>query len=149
MKKYVFVFTLLLGASFCFAQIKGNVEFYGGAALFDETSGMNGPATDYESASVSAGVSGGVYFNDFIGLKACLDFLIPVSFTARPDGGPRVTRDDYNFLLGMDDLFGVVFNVFKTGRLTIPVMAGFHGKLFFPLSRITLQLKQQAALVSA
>jgi hypothetical protein len=109
----------LLSASFSFAQMKWNVEVYSGAALFDETSGMNGPETVYKSASVSTGISGGVYFNDSIGLKAYWDFLIPV------------TRKDYDFLLGMDEFFGVVFNVVKTERLKVPVMAGFHGKLFF------------------
>ncbi|GHV62248.1 hypothetical protein AGMMS49587_08550 [Spirochaetia bacterium] len=131
MKKYLIVSVFLLAASLCFAQITGNVELYGGSALFDETSGMNGPETVYKSASVSAGISGGVYFNDTIGLKAYLDFLIPLTYTAAPDGGTAVTRNDYDFLLGMDEFFGVVFNVVKTERLKVPIMAGFHGKLFF------------------
>ncbi|MHC6201984.1 hypothetical protein ACYULU_02170 [Breznakiellaceae bacterium SP9] len=131
MKKCFSVSVFLLAASLCFAEITGNVEVYGGSALFNETSGMNGPETVYKSASVSAGISGGVYFNDSIGLKAYLDFLIPLSFTADPDGGTAVTRNDYDFLLGMDEFFGVVFNVVKTERLKVPVMAGFHGKLFF------------------
>ena len=64
MKKCLIVSVFLLATTLCFAEIKGNVEVYGGAALFDETSGMNGPETVYKSASVSAGISGGVYFND-------------------------------------------------------------------------------------
>ncbi|GHV71934.1 hypothetical protein AGMMS49928_26280 [Spirochaetia bacterium] len=131
MKKRLVVGVFLLAASLSFAQMKGNVELYGGAILFDETSGMNGPETVYKSTSVSAGISGGVYFNDTIGLKAYLDFLIPLAFTADPDGGTAITRNDYDFLLGMDEFFGVVFNVVKTERLTVPIMAGFHGKLFF------------------
>ncbi|GHV80126.1 hypothetical protein AGMMS49944_19170 [Spirochaetia bacterium] len=131
MKNCLMVSVFLLAASLCFAQITGNVEIYGGAALFDETSGMNGPETVYKSASVSAGISGGVYFNNSIGLKAYLDFLIPLAFTADPDGGTAVTRKDYDFLLGMDEFFGVVYNVVKKDRLKVPVMAGFHGKLFF------------------
>ncbi|GHU25772.1 hypothetical protein FACS1894172_06850 [Spirochaetia bacterium] len=131
MKKCFIVSVFLLVASLCFAQMKGNVEIYGGAALFDETSGMNGPETVYKSASVSAGISGGVYFNDSIGLKAYLDFLIPLAFAADPNDGIEITRNEYDFLLGMDEFFGVVFNVVKTERLTIPVMAGFHGKLLF------------------
>jgi opacity protein-like surface antigen len=131
MKKCFIVSVFLLSASLCFAQITGNVEVYGGAALFDENSELNGPETVYKSASVSAGISGGVYFNDSIGLKAYLDFLIPLSFTAGPDGGTAVTRNDYDFLLGMDEFFGVVFNVVKTDRLKVPIMTGFHGKLFF------------------
>ncbi|GMO63483.1 MAG: hypothetical protein Ta2A_10500 [Treponemataceae bacterium] len=131
MKKYFIIGIFLLAASLCFAQRNANVEFYGGAALFDETGGMNGPETVYKSASISAGISGGFYFNETVGLKAYLDFLIPVSFNARPDGGTAATRGDYDFLLGMDEFFGVVFNVVKTERLTVPVTAGFHGKLFF------------------
>ena len=131
MKKCFIVGLFLLSASISFAQMKWNIEVYGGAALFDETSGMNGPETVYKSASVSAGISGGVYFNDSIGLKAYLDFLIPLSFTADHDSGTAVTRNDYDFLLGMDEFFGVVFNVVKTDRLKVPIMAGFHGKLFF------------------
>ncbi|GHU92709.1 hypothetical protein FACS189479_02450 [Spirochaetia bacterium] len=131
MKKCLMVSVFLLAASLCFAQITGNVELYGGAALFDETSGMNGPETVFTSTSISAGISGGVYFNDSIGLKAYLDFLIPLTYTATPDGETAVTRNDYDFLLGMDEFFGVVFNVIKTERLKVPVMAGFHGKLFF------------------
>jgi opacity protein-like surface antigen len=131
MKKCFIVSVFLLSASISFAQMKWNVEVYGGAALFDENSGLNGPETVYTSASVSAGISGGVYFNDSIGLKAYLDFLIPLRFTAESDGGTAVTRDDYDFLLGMDEFFSVVVNVVKTDRLKVPVMAGFHGKLFF------------------
>lgn len=131
MKKCFIASAFLLAASLCFAQITGNVEVYSGAMLFNETSGMNGPETVYKSASVSAGISGGVYFNESIGFKAYLDFLIPLALTADPDGGTAVTRNDYDFLLGMDEFFGVVFNVVKTDRLKVPVMAGFHGKLFF------------------
>ncbi|GHV46364.1 hypothetical protein AGMMS49546_34230 [Spirochaetia bacterium] len=131
MKKCFIASVFLLAASFSFAQIKGNVEVYGGAMLFNETSGMNGPETVYNSATVSTGISGGAYFNDFIGLKAYLDFLIPVTFTAAPDNGIALTRGDYHFLLGMDEFFGVVFKVFKNERFTVPVTAGFHGKLFF------------------
>ncbi|GHU03129.1 hypothetical protein FACS1894147_06510 [Spirochaetia bacterium] len=131
MKRCFIASVFLLAASLSFAQMKGNVELYGGAMLFDETSGMNGPETVFTSASVSAGISGGVYFNDTIGLKAWLDFLIPLTYTAAPDGGTTVTQGDYDFLLGMDEFFGVVFNVVKTERFTVPVMAGFHGKLFF------------------
>jgi hypothetical protein len=130
-KKCLFLSVFLLMVSFCFAQIKRNVEVYGGAALFDETSRMNGPETVYKSASVSAGISGGIYFNAFIGLKAYVDFLIPLSFTAHPDGGADITQNDYDFLLGMDEFFGVVFNVFKNEQFTVPLLAGFHGKLFF------------------
>jgi hypothetical protein len=131
MKKCFIVSALLLTASFSFAKMTGNVEVYGGAMLFNETSGMNGPETVYKSTSLSTGISGGVYFNDAIGLKAYLDFLIPLTFTARPNGGTAATREDYDFLLEMDGFFGVVFNVVKTARLIVPVMAGFHGKLFF------------------
>jgi opacity protein-like surface antigen len=131
MKKCFIVSVFILMASFSFAQMKGKVEVYSGAMLFNETSGMNGPETVYTTTSLSAGISGGVYFNDTIGLKAYLDFLIPLTFTAGPNGGTAVTREDYDFLLGMDEFFGVVFNVVKTERLTIPVMAGFQGKLFF------------------
>ena len=116
MKKCFIVSAFLLAASLCFAEMTGNVEVYGGTMLFNETNGMNGPETVYKSASVSAGISGGVYFNDSIGLKAYLDFLIPLSFTAESDGGTAVTRDDYDFLLGMDEFLGVVFNVVKTER---------------------------------
>jgi hypothetical protein len=131
MKKYFMVSMFLVAASLCFAQIKGTIEVYGGATLFDETSGMNGPETVYKSAFISAGISGGIYFNDFVGLKAYLDFLIPLGFTAAPDGGTSVTREDYDFLFGMDEFFGVVFNVVKNERLSVPVIVGFHGKLFF------------------
>jgi hypothetical protein len=131
MKKCFIAGIFLLSASLSFAQMKGNVELYSGALLFDETSGMNGPETVYKSASVSAGVSGGVYFNDTIGLKAYLDFLIPLSFKANPNGKSEIMKNDYDFLLGMDEFLGVVFNVFKTERLTIPLMIGSHGKLFF------------------
>ncbi|GMO21832.1 MAG: hypothetical protein Ta2B_00720 [Termitinemataceae bacterium] len=131
MKNFLMLSLFFLTASFLFAQIEGNVELYGGAVLIDETSRMNGPETVYKSASVSAGISGGVYFNNTIGLKAYLDFLIPLTFTADPDGGIATTRNDYDFLLGMDEFFGVVFNVVKTDRLQIPIMTGFHSKLFF------------------
>ncbi|GHU96792.1 hypothetical protein FACS189483_00750 [Spirochaetia bacterium] len=131
MKKCFIASVFLLAASFSFAQMKGNVELYGGAMLFDETSGMNGPETVFTSASLAAGISGGVYFNDTIGLKAWLDFLVPLTYTAAPDGGTTATRGDYDFLLGIDEFFGVVFNVVKTERLKVPIMAGFHGKLFF------------------
>ncbi|GHU18947.1 hypothetical protein FACS1894163_11450 [Spirochaetia bacterium] len=56
MKKCLMVSVFLLAASLCFAQITGNVEVYGGAALFDETSGMNGPETVVTSTSISAGI---------------------------------------------------------------------------------------------
>jgi hypothetical protein len=131
MKKCFIAGLFLLSASLSFAQMKGNVELYSGALLFDETSGMNGPKTVYKSTSVSAGVSGGVYFNDTIGLKAYLDFLIPLSFKTTPNGEAEIMKNDYDFLLGMDEFFGVVFNVVKTERLTVPVMVGLHGKLFF------------------
>ncbi|MDR1955335.1 MAG: hypothetical protein LBQ30_00595 [Treponema sp.] len=131
MKKCFIAGIFLLSASLSFAQLKGNVELYGGAFMFNETSGINGPETVYKSASISAGVSGGVYFKDTIGLKAYLDFLIPLSFAATPNGGMEITQNEYDFLLGMDEFFGVVFKVIKTERLTVPIMAGFHGKLFF------------------
>jgi hypothetical protein len=116
---------------FCAAQIKGNMEFYSGISVFNETSRLNGPNTVYESVSIPVGISGGVYFNDFWGIKAYLDFLVPVSFTARPDGGVTVDKTNYDFLLGMNELLGVVMNVVKTERLTVPLAAGFHGKLYF------------------
>ncbi|MDR1955380.1 MAG: hypothetical protein LBQ30_00825 [Treponema sp.] len=131
MKKCFIAGIFLLSASLSFAQLKGNIEVFGGTLLFDETSRMNGPETVYKSASISAGVSGGIYFNDTIGLKAYLDFLIPLNYSTAPNGGTTATREDYDFLLGMDEFFGVVFNVIKTERLTVPIMAGFHGKLFF------------------
>jgi hypothetical protein len=112
-------------------QITGNLEFYSGISLFNETSRLNGPTTVYESVSVPVGISGGIYFNDFWGIKAHLDFLIPVAYTVRPDGGITVHKENYDFLLGMDELFGVVINVVKKERLTIPSVAGFHGKLSF------------------
>ncbi|GMO49309.1 MAG: hypothetical protein Ta2G_06110 [Termitinemataceae bacterium] len=131
MKKCFMVIMILLVAPLCFAQKNANVEVYGGAALFDETGGMNGPKTVYKSTSISAGISGGFYFNETIGLKAYLDFLIPLLYTAVPEGGTTATRGDYDFLLGMDKFFGVVFNVIKTERFKLPIMAGFHGKIFF------------------
>jgi opacity protein-like surface antigen len=131
MKKAFFVTALLAASTVCFAQLRGNIEFYGGSALFNETSGLNGPETIYDSISVSAGISGSVSFSDFIGLKAYLDFLIPISYNASPYGENTIHKDDYRFLLGMDELFGVVFNVIKTERLTVPIILGLHGKLFF------------------
>jgi opacity protein-like surface antigen len=131
MRKQLFLFLFFATSVFCSAQITGNLEFYSGVSLFHETSGLNGPNTVYESVSVPVGISGGIYFNDFIGIKAYLDFLIPVSFTVRPDSGVTIHKEDYDFLLGMDELLGVVINVVKTERLTIPLVAGFHGKLFF------------------
>jgi opacity protein-like surface antigen len=131
MKKIFCVTALLAASTACFAQVRGNIEFYGGSALFNETSGLNGPETVYDSVSVSLGISGGVSFTGFIGLKACLDFLIPISYNASPYGENTIHKDDYRFLLGMDELFGVVFNVIKTERLTVPLILGLHGKLFF------------------
>jgi opacity protein-like surface antigen len=131
MRRFSLAGILLLVTTVCFAQTKWNVEFYSGAALFNETSALNGPETTYESVSVPLGISGGYYFTDFVGLKAYLDFLIPLSFTAHPDNGSTITKENYDFLLGMDELFGVVFNVFKSNRLVIPVTVGLHGKLFF------------------
>jgi opacity protein-like surface antigen len=130
-RKQLFLFVFFATSVFCSAQITGNLEFYSGISLFHETSRLNGQNTIYESVSVPVGISGGIYFNDFIGIKAYLDFLFPVSYTARPDDGITAHREDYDFLLGMDELFGVVINVVKTERLTIPFVAGFHGKLFF------------------
>jgi opacity protein-like surface antigen len=131
MKKAFFVTAFLAAEAVCFAQPRGNIEFYGGSALFNETSGLNGTETVYDSVSVSLGISGGVSFTDFIGLKAYLDFLIPVLYNAGTDGGNTIHKDDYRFLLGMDELFGVAFNVIKTERLTVPLILGLHGKLFF------------------
>jgi opacity protein-like surface antigen len=131
MKKYFIASVFILSAAFLSAEIEGNIETYAGTALFSETSDMNGPETDYKSASASLGVSGGVYFNDFIGIKAYFNFLVPWYFSARPDGQPSMTRADYDFLLGLDEFVGVVFNVYKTEKLTIPLLLGFHGKLFF------------------
>jgi hypothetical protein len=131
MKKPIVIFLFFVTSVFCSAQTRGNLEFYSGIFLFNETSKLNGPATVYESISVPVGISGGIYFNDFWGVKAYLDFLVPVSFVARPDGGITAHKENYDFLLGMDELLGVVITVVKTERLTVPLVAGFHGKLFF------------------
>jgi opacity protein-like surface antigen len=131
MKIFTLEAILLLATTVCFAQTKWNVEFYSGTGLFNETSALNGPETTYDSVSVPLGISGGYYFTDFVGLKAYLDFLIPVSFIAHPDSGTTITKENYDFLLGMDEFFGIVFNVAKTERFTIPVTVGLHGKLFF------------------
>lgn len=131
MRKFIFGFVFFATAVFCSAQIIDDVDFYGGATLFNETSRLNGPNTAYESASVSLGISAGINLTDFVRLKLYLDFLIPVSFSAHPDGKETIHRDNYDFLLGMNEALGVVFNIVKKERLAVPVMVGFHGKIFF------------------
>ncbi|GHT50971.1 hypothetical protein FACS1894102_6750 [Spirochaetia bacterium] len=131
MKNFLMISLFFLTAFSSFAQTKKSVELYGGAAMFNETSVMIGPQTVFKSTSVSAGISGAIYFNDNIGIKAYLDVLIPLNFNAYPDGGIATTQSDYDFLLGVDEFFGVVFYALKTDRLNVPLMVGLHGKMFF------------------
>jgi opacity protein-like surface antigen len=146
MRKLIFGVLFAAATGFCFGQIKGNIEFYGGAALFNETSALNEPETIYNSISVSAGVSAGIDINERVGLKAYMDFLLPVSFTARSFAMETLKQDDYDFLLGLDEFLGVVFTIAKTNRFTIPITAGFHGKLLFSTLSGDLAIKAASGL---
>jgi hypothetical protein len=129
-KKYILICLFSLISTFCFAQNKWNLEFYGGVPLFNETSALNGAEVNQKSTSLSFGISGGYNFTDFIGIKAYMDCFFPIVFTSEPSGsGVTINRGQYDMLFGVDELVGVVFNVLRTDRFIIPVSVGFHGKL--------------------
>jgi opacity protein-like surface antigen len=129
-KKCILICIFSLISTFCFAQNKWNLEFYGGVPLFNETSDLNGPEVNQKSTSLSLGISGGYNFTDFIGIKAYVDYFFPIVFTSQPSGsGATINRGQYDMLFGIDELVGVVFNVFRTDRFIVPVSVGFHGKL--------------------